>query len=208
MTTNSNSTDSSVGPRRDYYTALYQAALTISSSLELDQVLQSIVKSITEAMQVKACSLRLLDTGTGQLQISAVYGLSSGYLAKGPVDLKHSPIDSEAICGSPVFIPDVSSDSRFQYKEAAEREGIVSVLCVPLEARGEAIGVMRVYTSEPRTFHEDEIQFLTVLASLAALAIDNANLYESLKRSYDGVMDVLWGSSLQYSEYIQNTESR
>jgi len=35
---------------------------------------------------------------------------------------------------------------------------------------------------------------------LAALAIENANLYESLKNSYDGVMDVLWGSSLQYSD--------
>lgn len=196
MTTNSHSADSSAGSHRDYYTPLYQAALTISSSLELDQVLQSIVTSITEAMQVKACSLRLLDPRTGQLQMSAVYGLSSGYLAKGPVDVEHSPIDSEAMCGTPVIIPDVSTDTRFQYKEAAKREGIVSVLCVPLETRGEPIGVMRVYTSEPRTFHEDEIQFLTVLASLAALAIENANLYESLKSSYDGVMEVLWGSSL------------
>jgi GAF domain-containing protein len=55
---------------------------------------------------------------------------------------------------------------------------------------------MRVYTSQPCTFHEDDIQFLTVLASLSALAIENASLYESLKRSYDGVMDVLWGSKV------------
>ncbi|HLH60251.1 MAG TPA: GAF domain-containing protein [Ktedonobacteraceae bacterium] len=202
MSTNANS--NSAGPparsHKDYYTALYQAALAFSSSLELENVLQSVVKSITEAMQVKACGIRLLDPRTGQLKLSAVYGLSSGYLAKGPVDVDHSAIDTEALCGSPVIIQDVRSDSRFQYREAAEREGIVSVLCVPMEVRGEAIGVMRVYTGEPATFHEDDIQFLSVLASLAALAIENANLYESLKRSYDGVMDVLWGSSLQYSE--------
>lgn len=202
MPTNANST--SAGPpartHKDYYTALYQAALTISSSLELDQVLQSVVKSITEAMQVKACVIRLLDHRTGLLQLSAVYGLSNGYLAKGPVDVDHSPVDTEALCGSTVIIHDVKADTRFQYKEAAEHEGIVSVLCVPMEVRGEAIGVMRVYTGEPATFHEDDIQFLSVLASLAALAIENANLYESLKRSYDGVMDVLWGSSLQYSD--------
>ena len=54
---------------------------------------------------------------------------------------------------------------------------------------------MRVYTGEPCTFHEDDIQFLTVLAGLAALAIDNARLYDGLKQSYDGVMDVLWGSA-------------
>jgi GAF domain-containing protein len=200
MTTSSNLAGTSTRSHKDYYTALYQAALTISSSLELAEVLQSVAKSITEAMQVKACVLRLLDTRTGQLQLSAVYGLSSGYLAKGPVDVEHSPIDSEALRGKPVTILDVCADRRFQYVEAARREGIVSILCVPLEVRGEAIGVLRVYTDEPCIFHEDDIQFLSVLASLAALAIENANLYESLKNSYDGVMDVLWGSSLTYSE--------
>ncbi len=196
MTTDYHSAGTPARSHKDYYTALYQAALTISSSLELDPVLQSVVKSITEAMEVKACAVRLLDPRTGQLQYSAGYGLSVNYLAKGPVDVEHSPIDSEALRGAPVIIPDVSEDSRFQYKEAAKREGIVSVLCVPLEVHGRAIGVMRVYTSEPCTFHEDDIQFLTVLASLSALAIENASLYESLKRSYDGVMDVLWGSNV------------
>jgi|SRR6266571_1789986 GAF domain-containing protein len=195
MATESDAVGSAAHTHEDYYKTLYQAALTFSSSLELDQVLQSIVKSITEVMQVKACVLRLLDPRTGQLQLSAVYGLSSGYLSKGPVDVEHSPIDSEALCGEPVVIKDVSTDKRFQYQEAAKREGIVSALCVPLEVHGRAIGVMRVYTGEQCIFHEDDIQFLSVLASLAALAIENANLYESLKRSYDGVLDALWGSS-------------
>ena len=190
---------SSAGPpprtHKDYYTALHQVALTISSSLELDEVLQRVVISITEAMQVKACVLRLLDAHTGELQLSAVYGLSKGYLTKGPVEVKSSLIDSQALCGTPVVIHDVRDDPRFQYQEAARREGIVSVLCVPLEVHGKAIGVIRVYTSEPCDFHEDDIHFLSVLASLAALAIENASLYDSLKRSYDGVMDVLWGSS-------------
>src|SRR6476646_7533950 len=102
MTTDIHSASSSPPPHRDYYTALYQAALTISSSLELDQVLQSVVTSITEAMQVKACGLRLLDPNTGHLRLSAVHGLSGGYLAKGPVDVVHSAIDSEALRGAPV----------------------------------------------------------------------------------------------------------
>ncbi len=55
MTTSSNAAGPPPRSYTDYYTALYQAALTISSSLELDQVLQSVVMSITEAMQVKAC---------------------------------------------------------------------------------------------------------------------------------------------------------
>ncbi|HLZ64156.1 MAG TPA: GAF domain-containing protein [Ktedonosporobacter sp.] len=194
MTRNSNSAGSTSRSHRDYYTALYHAALTISSSLELDQVLQSVVTSITEAMEVKACGLRLLDPDTGHLRLSAVYGLSSNYLSKGPVDIIHSAIDSEVLGGTPVFIQDVRTDPRFQYQEAARQEGIISVLCVPLEVHGKAIGVMRVYTHEPTVFLEDDTQFLSVLASLAALAIENARLYESIKNSYHGVMDAFWGT--------------
>jgi GAF domain-containing protein len=183
-------------PQKDYYKALYQAALTITSSLEPDQVLQSVVTSTTHAMQVKACSLRLLDAETGHLRLSAVHGLSNEYLAKGPVSIVNSAIDSEALRGAPVYVSDVRVDPRFQYKEAARQEGLVSVLCVPLEVRGEAIGVMRVYTTELVHFTEDDIQFLSVLASLASLAIENARLYESVRNSYDGVMNAFWGNGI------------
>jgi len=195
MTTNPNMAGPPSRTHRDYYTALYQAALTISSSLELDQVLQSIVKSTTDAMQVKACAVRLFDPETGQLRLSAVYGLSENYLAKGPVSITKSHIDDEALNGKCVSISDVRTDARFQYKEAAREEGIVSVLCVPLEVHGRAIGVMRVYTAEAVEFQEEDVQFLSVLASLAGLAIENARLYESIRNSYQGVMAVFWGSS-------------
>src|SRR5258708_36861752 len=200
MTNDPHAAETSARSHQEYDTALYQSALTISSRLELDAVLQSVVISITEAMQVKACLLRLLDTRTGQLRLSAVHGLSSNYLDKGPVDVERSPIDSEALQGKTIIIPDLSVDTRFQYQEAAKREGIVSILCVPLEVHGKSIGVMRVYTNEQHTFHDDDIQFLSVLASLAALAIENASLYHNLKSSYDGVMDALWGSSLPEQE--------
>ena len=196
MTTNSNHKNPHLRSHRDYYKALYQAALTISSSLELDQVLQSIVKSITEAMQVKACGLRLLDSDTGQLRLNTVYGLSKSYLAKGPVNITLSQIDSDALNGTPVFIADARTDSRFQYQEAAREEGLVSILCVPLEVHGQAIGVLRVYTGEPTVFVEDDVQFLSVLASLAALAIENARLYEGVRSSYHGVMTALWGGNV------------
>jgi GAF domain-containing protein len=197
MTTNSSSANDSLRAHKDYYTTLYSAALAFSSSLELKEVLQNVVTNVTETMGVKACSLRLYDSRSGQLMLSAAHGLSESYLKKGPVDIQHSSVDSQALSGETVIIQDVRTDSRFQYAEAARREGIISILCVPLEVHGDSIGVMRVYTGESCTFQEDDIQFLSVLARLAALAIENANLYESLKNSYDGVMEVLWGSSLE-----------
>jgi GAF domain-containing protein len=183
-------------PHKDYYQALYQAAMTISSSLELEQVLQSIVKSTAEAMRVKACVLRLLDANAGQLELGAVYGLSDAYLSKGPVKLVHSALDTETLRGEPIIIPDVCTDPRFQYQEAAKHEGIISALCVPLEVHGRAIGVMRVYTTELTDFHQDDVQFLSVLASLSALAIENARLYENIKDSYHGVMSAFLGTSI------------
>ena len=196
MTTDPTSASSITRSPRDYYTALHSAALLISSSLELDQVLQSVVKSITEAMQVKACGLRLLDSATGQLEMSAVYGLSDSYMAKGPVDVGRSPVDNEVMGGSTVYIKDVRSDTRFQYQNAAKKEGLVSVLCVPLEVRGSSIGVLRVYTETLTTFNEEDTQFLSVLASLSALAIENARLYENIKSSYTGIMDAFWGTNV------------
>jgi GAF domain-containing protein len=183
-------------PHKDYYQALYQAALTISSSLELEQVLQSITMSVTQAMQVQACALRLLDPESGQLYLSAAYGLSENYLAKGPVNAVKSSIDSEALQGTAVYIEDAQTDPRIQYQEAMIHEGLVSILCVPLEVRGEAIGVIRVYTKMPVRFAEDDIQFLSTLASLAALALENARLYDSIKNSYSNVMSALWGEQI------------
>lgn len=185
-------------PHKDYYTALYQSALTIAASIELSQVLESVVRSTTDAMQVKACVLRLLDVNTGQLELSAVYGLSSDYLSKGPVKVNNSALDSEALCGKAVYVPDVRTDTRFQYRNAARQEGIVAALCVPLEVHGQYIGVMRVYTAEPTQFDEEDVQFMSVLASLAALAIENARLYESVKDSYNGVITAFWGASTSY----------
>ncbi len=181
---------------KNYYTALYQAALTISSSLELGQVLQGIVRSTSEAMRVKACSVRLLDPSTGQLRLSASDGLSENYLAKGAVLVDLSLIDSEVLHGNTVQITDVRTDPRFQYQDAARDEGLISILCVPLEVHGVAIGVMRVYADNPTHFEEDDVKFLSVLARLAALAIENARLYESVRSSYEGVMAALWGEDI------------
>jgi GAF domain-containing protein len=194
MTTDPKITITQTPLDKDYYTALYHAALTISSSLELPSVLQSIVESVTTAMQVKAASLRMLDPGSDQLFLAAVHGLSPDYLDKGPVEVSHSPIDSETLCCYPVYIPDVRVDDRFQYQDAARKEGLVSVLSVPLEVQGKAIGVMRVYTDTEITFSDKDVQFLSVLASLAALSIENARLYENVKDSYSGVVAAFWGS--------------
>jgi signal transduction protein with GAF and PtsI domain len=173
----------------DFYCALYDVARAITSTLNLNEVLQKIVESTANAMQAKACTLRLLSNDRQRLVPGAMYGLSEGYMRKGVVEIDKSGVDREAMGGAPVYIADVAEDARFQYPEQAREEGICSVLVVPVDARGKTIGVMRIYTAERREFSDKEIEFVSLIADLSALAIDNARLYQATKEDYEVLVD-------------------
>jgi signal transduction histidine kinase len=80
-----------------------------------------------------------------------------------------------------VALLDATIDPRFQYPEEARKEGIRSVLSVPMMLLDQAIGVLRVYTSEVRHFTQEETEFLMALASQGAAAIQNARAYRQLQ---------------------------
>jgi signal transduction protein with GAF and PtsI domain len=177
----------------DFLRAFYRVVTAVNSSLQLNTVLNLVAEKVAEAMHVKACSLRLLDPATGTLTISATHGLSQHYLQKGPVKLEKSRLDQEVLQERPVYIRNAASDPRFQYPEQARIEGIVSVFCVPLISKGQVLGVLRVYSSAEREFTSFEAEFLHALASVSALAIENARLYEALKHDFDQTLWALWG---------------
>lgn len=160
---------------------LYDIAKAVTSTLNFTEVLNTIVQSATKAMNAKACSIRLLDRERRQLRIGAAYGLSQEYLSKGVVDLDKSLIDRGALRGKPISVLDVTKDPGFQYPEEAKKEGIRSVLCVPLMVREQPIGVLRLYTGEVHRFTEEEVEFLSALASQGAGAIENARTYQRLE---------------------------
>ncbi|MBI3944879.1 MAG: GAF domain-containing protein [Armatimonadetes bacterium] len=152
---------------------LHELAKSITATLDLDAVLRDVSEQAARVMQARACSIRLL-AESGDLYIGATYGLSDAYLAKGPVGLAHSPVDRRALLGETVIIEDVEREGLFQYPEEAVREGIRSVLCVPLMAGRNAVGVVRVYGDRTGAFDEDDVRFLQHFSSLAAIAINNA----------------------------------
>lgn len=173
-----------------YFETLYRVARTVNSSLDVMQVLDTIVASATEALRAKACSLRLLGPDGKHLMFGAAYGLSANYRAKGSVDLTHSEVDRVALSEQrTVYIADARTDKRFQYPEQAREEGIVSVLVVPLRVQDFPIGVLRVYTGEMRNFSAAEQELVEAIASLSALAIENARLYERLNRNYQAAVE-------------------
>ncbi|HHY45910.1 MAG TPA: GAF domain-containing protein [Firmicutes bacterium] len=153
----------------------------ISSALELDEALDVIVKSAVQRLHLKASSIRLLDPSGSVLEISAAYGLSDEYLTKGPIRVERSPVDQEALAGKIVYVPDATVDSRVQYPGEMKREGIRSVICVPLSFKGHVLGVLRGYAGEVRAFSDNERDILCILASQGAIAIRNARLYRRMK---------------------------
>ena len=170
---------------RNFYKTLYEAIKVINSSLEPMDLLGRIAEQTAKALEVKACSLRLLDRAGLNLLPGASWGLSKGYLRKGKVEVAKSRLDKNALAGETVYVAEASSDERFQYQEAAKGEGIVSVLVAPLKVEDKIIGVMRVYTGEKRGFCESEVEFLIIMANLSAIAIENARLHQALKSDYE-----------------------
>lgn len=177
-------------PSGHLFHTLYHVARTVNSSLDVMEVLQTIVTSTAQALNARACSLRLLGPDGKQLMFGAAHGLSPAYRAKGPVLLAQSEIDALSLQrdGS-VVIDDARSDPRFQYPDEAREEGIVSVLVAPLKVQDQPIGVLRVYSATPRTFGSEERELAEAIASLSALAIENGRLYERLNRNYQAALE-------------------
>ena len=161
-----------------YPEVLFEVTKRISSSLSTDEVLAAIVESTARAIKAKGCALLLLTPDKKQLVHSADYGLSEEYVKKGPLSADKSL--ARALEGKPVLALHADRDKNVQYRRQAKKEGIASILSVPATFESEVIGVLRVYTSQPRRFSAKDINFLKGVAGLGALALQKARAHEAV----------------------------
>ncbi len=172
--------------------ALADVAQSISASLDLDTVLNALVRCAAETLNFKGSSVRLLDEDGQRLEIKATYGLSGGYVEKGPVEVEKSPLDREILSGKAVRVREEEMESKLQYPEETKQEGIRSMFGLPLQIKGKAVGVLRVYASVPYRFTLDDEEFLTALANQGAIAIENARLFQQLRKTYEDLTQDVW----------------
>lgn len=160
-------------------------------NLRLDTrvLLEMSARSIVDEFNLKACHFRVLSRDQQRLEHVACYGLSQAFLEKGPVDAERSV--AQALDGQAVMVVDCVSDPRVQYPEAFSREGIVSMLTVPLATRGQVIGVMRLMTGEKREFSNDEIEFFKLTALFCTSAIIDSMFHNILAHVTDSIRDSL-----------------
>jgi GAF domain-containing protein len=160
---------------RNHSQIFLNLAASISSSLDVKNILQTMTRDLVKALQIKASSVRLLDEQKRTVKLVASFGLSEKYLNKGPVMADKNI--ARALKGETITIKNVSADPGIQYKKEKEEEGIVSILYVPIKSRDNIIGVLNVYSGWSREFTEDEVLLVTALAYQGGLAITNACSY-------------------------------
>ena len=165
------------------YETLLNITKVISHSKDPEEVVLLTVDAIKTALDVKGCTIFLINRETNNLEIAASFGLSDEYLNKGPISALKSI--AQSLEDGPVAIYDVTDDPRIQYAEAAKAEGIASILSVPIVAAGRVIGALRVYTSEFWEFTLDDVNFVQAMAYMTGMAIEMAKHYKGMKDSID-----------------------
>ncbi|MGD2093688.1 MAG: SpoIIE family protein phosphatase [Phycisphaerales bacterium] len=155
---------------------IYQLTTLVAGEFSLQEVLDRLAEAAVKIVVVKACSIRLLDENAGELKMRSTYGLSEEYRNKGVVS-KNDPVVKAAFAGEAIVLDDMRVDGRVKYKEATIKECLVSQLTVAMQFKGKDIGVLRLYSPEPKRFDEDDIHLARAVASQCAVAITNARLY-------------------------------
>jgi GAF domain-containing protein len=161
----------------------------LNAQLDTRVLLEMAARSIVEEFSLKACHFRLLSRNLQTLDHVAAYGLSDNFLDKGPIDAEKSV--AAALQGEVVMVADCVADPRVQYPEAFKSEGIISMLTVPLKARGQVIGVMRLFTASQREFSADEIEFFKVVALFCTSAIIDSMFRMILKHVTESIRSSL-----------------
>ncbi len=165
------------------YESLLKITGAVSATKDPEDVVSLIVESVKTALQVKGCALFLTNRKTEELALAGAYGLSEEYLNKGPISSLRSI--AESLTEGPVAIYDVADDPRIQYPEEAIKEGIVSIMSVPIVIHNSVIGALRVYTSEHWEFTLEDVNLIQAVAQIAGMAIEMCRLNKGLKTSIE-----------------------
>jgi len=170
--------------RIEEISVLFEISQSITSTLVLDEVLDSIVNFSMEMMHALRCELRLVDQTGNFLETRASRGLSKSFLSATPIRVGEGLLGSVVQNKLPISVVDVRKDPRTKYLSLTKRERLAGLLAVPILQRNVPIGVITVYTSKPRDFSQNEIDLLSTFASQASVAIENARLYAKMKDQY------------------------
>ena len=160
--------------------SLVKVGQLINSTFSVDDALQVIAREARSLMRGKMVSLMLLDQRGEWLDVRAHNNAGPGYLSKPRVSVAESLVGIVVRRRKPMQVENVQISGRYQNVAVARKEGLVSLLSVPLLFERKAIGILNIYTGDMHTFSDEEVRILTAYAELSALAIEKARLYDRI----------------------------
>ncbi len=163
---------------------LNEMGQTVTSTLDLEQVLFVILQQACRVLAVEVASILLQDEETGALTFGAVAGEEAKDLTGLHVPAGYGVAGWVARHGEPLLIPDARADPRFYPDiDQAIEFNTKSILCVPLRIKERTIGVVEALNKARGGFTPDDLRLLESLATSAAIAIENARLFDELEQS-------------------------
>ncbi|MFC1623804.1 HD domain-containing phosphohydrolase [Candidatus Omnitrophota bacterium] len=165
--------------------ALYDVGKSISSTLHLDEVLKLITRKATKIMGASSCSLRLLDEVKQELILKCAYGQNHRvYKIKKSLKIGESIAGRVVKDGRVYIINDLQKERHYKYPHLAKQKGLRSLIALPLVQKDRIIGALSIYNKRVSEYTDEDVDLLSMFASQAAIAIENARLYEQAETGY------------------------
>jgi K+-sensing histidine kinase KdpD len=151
---------------------LYGMIKEIGRHSNLQALLDSATRQAATLMGVKACSIKLLDEDKRHLRFAATYGLSEDYLSRGNLELAAMPINRNVIEGNPYVSGVIGEKDHSQYPEDIAKEGIASMICLPLRGNKSVFGMFCIYGEENYGFGKADMEFFELMTDLTGIAVE------------------------------------
>jgi signal transduction protein with GAF and PtsI domain len=165
-------------------------AMAQSDNLEI--MANHLTQLLVAALEMKGCTIFAINPETEELEVLASFGLSMNYVHKGPL-LKDKSIGA-TLKGEPVVIRDIDKTDRLQYPDDAKKEGIGSIVSIPIKFYDKVIGVLRLYHHEVWDISEKDVDSLFVLTRNIGLAMAYTRMLKAVKKMRYTINEVesLW----------------
>jgi PAS domain S-box-containing protein len=164
-------------------TTLNRISQVIASILDLREALAIIADHALWLLDVAAASVILYDRAGGDLWFGAASGEGADFIRGKRLEVGHGIVNWVIQHGEPLLVPDTSQDPRF-FSDWDRETGFTtrSILCVPLQTKGRTIGAIEAMNKASGPFDDEDLTLLRAMAASAAIAIENARLYEQAQQ--------------------------
>ncbi len=161
---------------------ILSTARSVVSQLDLDKALAMALKKAMEATDTTAGSIALYTPATATMRISACKGFSRQFLSSREWKVRRNGLTDRILKARRVTVINDTTNASFFSNPLAVREGIKSLVCVPLVFSQDIVGILYVDDFTPRTFTPASLQALEILASFASVSIHHARMHTEVKQ--------------------------